>query len=126
MGNVMTKLIQGAAALGIPLSLLAAGGAHAELKVRMPTVDYREVELEHNGLVTFGRKGTECDGAQNYTNEIAYGLTPWWQIELEQALVANPGTTLRNEAFALRTYSSSPNPVNISSISGSSQSTSTS
>jgi hypothetical protein len=32
----MTKLIQGVAALGIPLSLLAAGGAHAELKVRMP------------------------------------------------------------------------------------------
>jgi hypothetical protein len=97
----MTKLVQGIAALGIPLSLLVAvGTAHAELKVRMPTVDYRELELEHNGLVTFGHKGTEFDRAQNYTNEIAYGLTPWWQVELEQALVANPGTTLRNEAFA--------------------------
>jgi hypothetical protein len=83
------------------LALLAsAPAAQAELKVRMPTVDFREIELEHNGLVTFGRKGTEFDRAQSYTNEIAYGLTPWWQLEVESALVSGAGTTLRSEAFA--------------------------
>jgi hypothetical protein len=88
-------------ALGLlAFSLLTTARAHAELKVRMPTVDFREFEFEHNGLVTFGRRGTPFDRAQSYTNEIGYGLTPWWQVELESALVAGAGTTLRSEAFA--------------------------
>jgi hypothetical protein len=101
-GNVMKIAAKRTAILGlIPLSLLIGSSAvRAELKVRMPTVEYRELELEHNGLVTFGRKETAFDRAQSYTAEIAYGLTPWWKIELESALVAGAGTTLRNDAFA--------------------------
>ena len=44
--------------------------AHAELQVRMPQVDYREVEFEHNGLVTFDTKGSALNHAQSYTNSI--------------------------------------------------------
>ena len=88
--------------LGLPLLglLFGSNAASAELKVRLPTVDYQEVELEHNGLVTFGRKGTEFDRGQSYANELAYGLTPWWQIEVESILVAGATTSLRSEAFA--------------------------
>ena len=55
---VVTVPSRGIAALALATaSLLTLHDlAHAELKVRMPTVDYREVELEHNGLVTFGSR----------------------------------------------------------------------
>src|SRR5690348_12035911 len=65
--------------------LLAAGIprlARADLKVRMPTVDFREVELEHNGFYSFDKDRT-LGGQQSYTNSIGYGVTPWWKIELE-------------------------------------------
>ncbi len=56
--------------------------ALAELQVRMPTVDFREVEFEHNGFFSFD-KDRSLGGQQSYTNAIGYGLTPWWEIELE-------------------------------------------
>src|ERR1700712_4694084 len=74
--------------------------ARADLKVRMPTVEYRELELEHNGLVIFGSKGSAFDRLQSYTNEIAYGITPWWKVELESSLAAGAGRSLRSDAFA--------------------------
>jgi hypothetical protein len=64
---------------------VTSGSPHralADLQVRMPTVDYREVEFEHNGLFTFD-KDRSLGGQQSYTNAIGYGLTPWWEIELE-------------------------------------------
>ena len=67
-------------------AVLAPRPAHAELKVRQPQVDYLEFELEHNGLVTFGAKGSGLDHAQSYTNEIEYGVTPWWMTGLEGEL----------------------------------------
>jgi hypothetical protein len=83
------------------VSLLAwPAVTHAELKVRMPTVEYQEMELEHNGLVIFGPRGASFDRGQSYTNEIAYGITPWWQIELESSLVAGAGQSLRSDALA--------------------------
>jgi hypothetical protein len=83
------------------VSLLAwPGVTHAELKVRMPTVEYQEVELEHNGLMTFGPRGSSFDRSQSYTNEIAYGITPWWQIEVESSVAAGAGQSLRSDAFA--------------------------
>ena len=51
-------------------------------RVRLPTVDYRELEFEHNGLFTFDKDRT-LGGQQSYTNSIGYGVTPWWRIELE-------------------------------------------
>jgi len=81
-------------------ALLAAGllglpqNARAELQVRMPTVDYRELEFEHNGLLTFGAKGSGFDHAQSYTNSIGYGVLPWWGIELEGEMASGAGQPL--------------------------------
>ncbi len=89
------------------VGVLASGPARADLKVRMPHVSWRELEFEHNGLITFGPKGTSSDRAQSYTQSIAYGVTPWWKIEIESELASGGGqhltwaaTTLEN-TFAL-------------------------
>ena len=62
--------------------LLAAQHAFAELQVRMPDVDYLELEFEHNGLITLDAKGSPLNRAQSYTNSIGYGVLPWLEIEL--------------------------------------------
>ena len=49
--------------------------AHAELQVRMPTVEFRELEFEHNGFFSFD-KDPALGGQQSYTNSIGYGVTP--------------------------------------------------
>lgn len=68
--------------------------AHAELRVFMPTVEYRELEFEHNGLLEFGPKGSGFDHAQSYTNEIGYGVLPWWRIEAEGEMASGAGQQL--------------------------------
>ena len=83
------------------LLLAAAHAARAELQVRMPQVDYRELEFEHNGLVTFGPKGSSLDRAQSYTNALGYGVLPWWQIELEGELASGGGQHLTWNAMTL-------------------------
>ncbi len=75
--------------------------AAADLQVRVPYVGWRELEFEHNGLVTFGRRGTSADRAQSYTNSIAYGVTPWWKIELEGELASGGGQHLTWAATTL-------------------------
>ena len=84
-----------AAFLATPLA------ARAELQVRMPEVDYRELEFEHNGLVTFDGKGSSLNRAQSYTNEIGYGVLPWWEIELEGELASGGGQHLTWNAVTL-------------------------
>ncbi len=76
------------------LILLAGRPARADLQVRMPQVDYRELEFEHNGLVTFATRGSPLDRAQSYTNAIGYGVLPWWGIELEGELASGGGQHL--------------------------------
>ena len=41
-----------------PAIICVATPAFADLQVRMPTVDYLELEFEHNGLVNFDSKGS--------------------------------------------------------------------
>jgi hypothetical protein len=72
--------------------------AFAQLKVRMPTVEYRELEFEHNGIVLFGRRGSDQDRRQGYTNEIGFGVTPWWRIELEGEMSSGAGQSLKMDA----------------------------
>src|SRR3954453_16214657 len=84
-----------AAIVAIPLT------AYADLKVRMPQVEYRELEFEHNGLVTFAGKGSSLNHAQSYTNEVGYGLLPWWGIELEGELASGGGQHLTWNAVTL-------------------------
>jgi high-affinity iron transporter len=79
----------------------AARDAHADFKVRSPIVDYREVEFEHNGDTTFDKKKSGLSNNQSYTNEIGYGVTPFWQIEVEAETEAPSGTNFRYGATTL-------------------------
>ena len=83
------------------LTVLAARPAFADLQVRMPTVDYRELEFEHNGLITFDTKGSPLNRAQSYTNAVGYGVLPWWQIELESEMSSGGGQHLMSDAVTL-------------------------
>ena len=67
----------------------------------MPQVDYRELEFEHNGLVTFDAKGSPLHNAQSYTNAIGYGVLPWWEIELEGEMASGGGQHLTWNAATL-------------------------
>ena len=91
------------AALAVLAAGLLAGAqpALADIKVRMPYVDWREFEFEHNGSITFGAKSSGVDRAQSYTNSIAYGVTPWWKIELEGELASGGGQHLTWAATTL-------------------------
>jgi hypothetical protein len=80
---------------------LAAPAAHAEFKLRYPSVEYREVEIEHNGDTTFDGAKSGKSNNQSYTNEIEYGVTPFLQLGLEGESAAPPGQNLRYSATAL-------------------------
>ena len=68
---------------------LAGSAAHADLQVRSPIVDYQEIEVEHNGLVTIG--GRRSDRSQSYTYELGYGVLPFWKFSIEAETGAEPG-----------------------------------
>jgi hypothetical protein len=87
--------------LAVALASFAWRAAWADLQVRMPQVDYRELEFEHNGLVTFGPKGSPLNHAQSYTNALGYGVLPWWEIELEGELASGGGQNLTWNAMTL-------------------------
>ncbi len=78
--------------------LALAAPAHADLHVRWPTVDYRELEYEHNGLVTFGPHG---ERGQSYSNAVGVGLLPFWGVELEGEMEAGSGQNLVLNAMTL-------------------------
>jgi len=82
-------------------AILLARPAFADLQVRMPQVDYRELEFEHNGLVTFDAKGSPLRNAQSYTNAIGYGVLPWWEIELEGEMASGGGQHLTWNAVTM-------------------------
>lgn len=87
-------------AAGCAAAMACASPAVAELKVRSPLVEWREFEFEHNGLLTFDRRKSPLNGNQSYTFEVGYGVTPWWQIELEGETQALAG---RNHQINART-----------------------
>ncbi len=84
-----------------PLFLAAAlHPAQAELQVRLPTVEYRELEFEHNGFFSFD-KDRSLGGQQSYTNSIGYGVTPWWEVELEAETNSVPDTSVHYTATTM-------------------------
>ena len=83
------------------LALAVPAPAHADLHVRWPVVDYRELEYEHNGLLTFGPHGSADDRAQSYSNAVGVGLLPFWEVELEGEMEADPGQTLVMDAVTI-------------------------
>jgi high-affinity iron transporter len=82
------------------VAIASAQSAHAELQVRMPVVEYRELEFEHNGLFTFD-KDPSLGGQQSYTNSIGYGLTPWWELELEAESNSVPDSSVHYTASTM-------------------------
>jgi hypothetical protein len=72
--------------------------ARAEFKIFYPTVDYREIEFEHNGDTTFDRAKSGKSNNQSYTNEVEVGATPFWKVGLEAEAAAPPSENFRYEA----------------------------
>ena len=81
-------------------ALACPSAAYADIKVRSPLVTYREFEFEHNGSVTFDRR-SELNKAQSYTYSIAFGVTPFWKIELEPETGAPPDGRLMYQATTI-------------------------
>lgn len=73
------------------LALLAPLGARASFHIFSPyTIDYGELEFEHNGSASFHRN-PDLSGAQSHTIEIGGGVTPWWNTEIEFGFDREPG-----------------------------------
>src|SRR5436190_230879 len=78
--------------------------AQAEFKLRYPIVEFRELEIEHNGSVTFDKRNSGKNNSQSYPTEIEFGFLPWWKIGLETNIEAQPGQNIHYEATALENY----------------------
>jgi high-affinity iron transporter len=94
--------------LGIILLLggLGAGsvGLADELKLRYPIVDYREFEIEHNGVTTFDSPKSGKSNNQFYNVEWGFGPLPNYFVELEHELEAPPGENITYEATSIENY----------------------
>ena len=84
-------------------SLTGAPRAYADFLVRSPIVEYREIEFEHNGSVSFDRK-RELNKEQSYTYALGLGVTPFWKIELEGETGAPPGGNLTYAATTVENF----------------------
>ena len=89
------------AALAVWGGFAAFSVARADFQVRYPTVEYGELEFEHNGSTTFDKPNSGRSNDQSYTNSIGYGVTPWWMVELEGEWAAPPGQNLYFDALTL-------------------------
>src|SRR5665213_3391329 len=72
------------------LSLGVVPMAHADFKVWTPDVSKGEMALENVGDLGFDRN-PDKNGEQSYTAEFEYGVTSWWQTELELEFERDPG-----------------------------------
>ncbi|MDE2181980.1 MAG: hypothetical protein KGJ78_03050 [Alphaproteobacteria bacterium] len=70
--------------------LSAATGARADFKVWTPDVNPGELAIENVGDLGFDPARNKS-GEQSHTAEIEYGLTSWWQPELELEFERDPG-----------------------------------
>jgi hypothetical protein len=73
------------------LSFAGAGAARADFNVKLPDVNKGELAVEHVG--DFGSdKNPDKSNEQSYTAELEYGVTSWWQTELELEFNRDPGS----------------------------------
>jgi high-affinity iron transporter len=102
------SLSRGAATPLLVISTLAALGAastaHAQLKVRYPVVDYREVEIEHFSDITFDKPKSGLSNNQRYTNEYGFGPLPYWFVELGTEFQAPNGENITYDATEIESY----------------------
>lgn len=82
-------------------SVASAPPAHADFKVRSPIVDYRELEFEHNGSMTFDKKGSDKDDNGSYTYGVEYGVLPFLSIGLESEWASSAEDDMQRDASAI-------------------------
>src|ERR1700760_813034 len=82
-------------ALAAIAATLAARAARADFKVWLPDVNMGEVAIETVGDAGFDPHPSRSS-EQSYTAEFEYGVTHWWQTELEFEFErdAGPGQNL--------------------------------
>jgi high-affinity iron transporter len=102
------SLTRGAATPLLVMLLLggleAGSGLADELKLRYPIVDYREFEIEHNGITTFDSPKSGKSNNQFYNVEWGLGPLPNYFVELEHELAAPPGENITYEATTIENY----------------------
>jgi hypothetical protein len=79
-----------AAAASLAAMSLTSAAANADFKVWTPDVDQGELALENVGNLGFDHD-PDKNGEQSYTAELEYGVTSWWQTELELEFNRDPG-----------------------------------
>jgi len=79
-----------AAAASCAALALASAAARADFKVWTPDVNEGELAVETVGNLGFD-PDPQRNGEQSYTAELEYGLTRWWQTELELEFNRDPG-----------------------------------
>jgi hypothetical protein len=89
-GKMRVRASIGRWLLAVTLSSLAAAPAFADFKVRTPDVNQGELAIESVGDAGFDPNSGR-NGEQSYTSEVEYGVTPWWQTELESEFNREPG-----------------------------------
>jgi hypothetical protein len=86
-------------------AVLGAGSAaHAQLKVRYPIVDYREVEIEPFGDITFDKPKSGLSNNQRYNIEYGFGPLPNWFVEIGHELAAPNGENITYDATEIESY----------------------
>ena len=70
------------AAIAVTAAMLIGGHAKADFKVWLPDVNFGEVAIETVGNSGFDPHA-DRSGEQSQTLEFEYGVTRWWQTELE-------------------------------------------
>ena len=88
------------AAATVAVAALATRHAYADFEMHYPVIDYREAELEHNGSTSVDNR-SNLNNNQSYTVELGYGVTPWWEPEIEFDLGAAPG---QNWTYSATTF----------------------
>jgi hypothetical protein len=81
------------------VAILGSPSAHAEFMVKSPAVEQGEVEIGMAGSITTAKRAEK----QNEYSQVfgaAYGVTDWWQVEMEGELEreAGPGNPRRWKA----------------------------
>ena len=87
--NLLTKSALASAAFALTIN-----PAEADFKVWRPDVNVGELALETIGDAGFDPHA-DRNGEQSYTFEIEYGVTRWWQTELELEFARDPGAGQR-------------------------------
>ena len=106
--TMAASLSRGAATPLLVILLLgglgASSAAHAQLRVRYPIVDYREVEIEHFGDITFDKPKSGLSNNQRYALEYGFGPLPNWFVELGHELTAPNGENITYDATEIESY----------------------